>query len=219
MSKRPGSASEFSATPDRAAGGGGKLLVCVARGVGIHHGLRLLYLVCLLCGCADRATIGGLCAGACAAVGLAEEAACCAAREGSGACVSDPGCPPREPDQGACPMDADCLDATVPTNMDASVPEAAVSRDATLSDGGAASEDIAACGLEFALCLIEDPLGYAECARVNAQGCDLLGSLRPSGGTSGTDPSSACLLQLADCIMRDPAQTPQCFAMVETCTL
>lgn len=68
------------------------------------------------------------------------------------------------------------------------------------------------CSQDLANCLLEDPLSYAKCLRINADhGCP-----EPDAGITTTSPvttqdgkplSQACQAELANCIARNP--TPQ----------
>ena len=84
-------------------------------------------------------------------------------------------------------------------------------------DAQQAADDLT-CAFEFAGCLLLDPLNYAECARMNADHCDLLAARGPAAD-GGTGPSPACALQTADCIAKRPELVLDCIAMQDQCTL
>lgn len=79
----------------------------------------------------------------------------------------------------------------------------------------------AACAFEFAACLAADPFNYAQCARLNAEGCAILaltGATVPA--LDGGPPlSAACALEEASCIMLHPERAPECIAMAAACVL
>jgi hypothetical protein len=80
------------------------------------------------------------------------------------------------------------------------------------------------CSNELAGCLLENPLNYAECLRINADhGCP-----EPDAGTATTSPvttedgkplSQACQAELANCIMRNPtpSHANECTEMARKC--
>lgn len=106
--------------------------------------------------------------------------------------------------------------AIAPADVDAGL---APARDAAADPES--SIDDTECAFEFSACLLANPLGYAECARTNAEHCDLLGAsgMPTTAADGGVQPSAACSLQVADCIMRMPAQAQACMDMLATCTL
>lgn len=97
---------------------------------------------------------------------------------------------------------------------------------ADLADGGGLSNTQPAgetpCAAELASCLLRDPLGYAECLRMNAEhDCPEpdAGMAASSAITSETgEPlSQVCQAELASCIMRSPADADACTEQARTC--
>ena len=118
---------------------------------------------------------------------------------------------------GAMPGAAQGQSAAPPAPLPAPANDAgaALARDASSDGAQQAAEDFA-CALEFATCLLADPLSYAECARMNADHCDLLNSPAPVPD-GGSQVSPTCGLLAADCIMRHPEKASECVTMLQAC--
>lgn len=120
---------------------------------------------------------------------------------------------PEESDAGTEPLDGGV------STRDASV---------TPTDAGTAAPptmtaEEAQCAADLASCLIVNPLGYAECLRMNAENhCELPDAMAPHVATNsqGEPLSTVCSAELAACITRNP--TPEhalaCQKQADTCT-
>lgn len=77
-----------------------------------------------------------------------------------------------------------------------------------------------ACAVEFASCLLPNPLDYAACSESIADHCDLgEAGAWPFPGENGDLANPACLAEFSNCLLLTPESPEACSAKLEMCSL